>query len=44
MGIVDLVMFVMVATVHHLVSNKTNGLISIFTNFTVVVLLDTCAF
>lgn len=43
MGIVDPVMFVMVAAVHQLVSNKTNGLVSIFINFTVVVLLETCA-
>jgi len=42
MGIVDPVMFVMVATVHQLVS-KTNGVVLIFINFTVVVLLETCA-
>jgi len=43
MGIVDLVMFVMVATAHQLVSNKTNSVVLIFINFTVVVLLETCA-
>jgi len=43
MGIVDPVMFVMVATVYQWVSNKTNSVILIFISFTVVVLLETCA-
>jgi hypothetical protein len=43
MGTVDLVMFVMVATVHQLVGNKKNSLVLIFPNFTIVVLLEACA-